>query len=261
MNTFKPSTFTRLNSWRRSARIWTEKNITHNYKIHFFWWRCLPDLLVQRLNEYGTGICILVLAYERYVNVCHPHEVSELLTDSKRIKIYFVMTLTIISFTVADAYNRFVTDDWVCDEAPTFGSKRDYRFRFIISLLSGTIFSYIPAFISIFLYLKVGKILISSKTRVQRNMNLVLAFSVNCFVWVVSLCIKMCQDVSELYLELYVPLWDRYKYPTDNNIFAATLLSFAPCFTSILSPFVLIIVQKNYRKPMIKIFKILKLCK
>ena len=140
-------------------------------------------------------------------------------------------------------------------EAPTFGYNRDYRLRFGLSLLSSAVFSYVPAIISTVLYCKVSYVLAQRKKKMGRNVNLVMAFCFTCFIWIVSLMVKLSQDLFELYAELKLPPWERYRFPVENNIFASSILSFSPCFTSIFSLFILFVVQKNYRKPIADFFK------
>ena len=106
-------------------------------------------------------------------------------------------------------------------------------------------------------------VLAQRKKKMGRNVNLVMAFCFTCFIWIVSLMVKLRQDLFELYAELKLPPWERYRFPVDNNIFASSILSFSPCFTSIFSPFILFVVQKNYRKPIADFFKKIreKICK
>ncbi|XP_063710326.1 uncharacterized protein LOC134838925 [Symsagittifera roscoffensis] len=51
---FKPSSFTRYTGWRDSIREKFLPKVV--YQVNIFWWRCLPDFLIMRVNEYGTGM-------------------------------------------------------------------------------------------------------------------------------------------------------------------------------------------------------------
>ena len=86
--------------------------ITQNF--NWFVYACLPELFLQRLNEYGSGICSLLLAFDRYVNICRPTDAKVILARDKRQKWYFISTIVIICSFVCDAVIRYATHDWNC---------------------------------------------------------------------------------------------------------------------------------------------------
>ena len=49
-----------------------------------FWYACLPLFALRQVNEYGYGLCSLLLAYERYVSVCKAAEQLTLLRSERR---------------------------------------------------------------------------------------------------------------------------------------------------------------------------------
>ena len=61
---FTDNSFWRYTQLRNKVRKILWEQIV--YKVNFFWWRCLPLFLKMRVNEYGLGICALIIAYERY---------------------------------------------------------------------------------------------------------------------------------------------------------------------------------------------------
>ena len=67
-------------------------------------------------KHYGTGICLLILAFERFVNVCLSGSKEQKLSSSNRLKMYVSATVVIITMFGADMFNRYQTEDWVCDE-------------------------------------------------------------------------------------------------------------------------------------------------
>ena len=104
-----------LNNLRTNLQSILQRPITEN--IDPFWFSCLPNLAMIRMNEYAYGICSLLIAYERYVCVCKVAEKSALLSTQKRKKIYFISTLIILCTTISDGIHSYIKHKWYCTYA------------------------------------------------------------------------------------------------------------------------------------------------
>ena len=71
---------------------------------------CFPEFLVIVANDYSTCPCILYMAFERFIMVCHPHKAIEWFSNWKR-KLYcalltaFLLLMVISSYTVNHIIN------------------------------------------------------------------------------------------------------------------------------------------------------------
>ena len=104
-----------LNNLRTNLQSILQRPITEN--IDPFWFSCLPNLAMIRMNEYAYGICSLLLAYERYVCVCKATEKSTLHSSQRRKKIYVFATMIIVCTTIADAIHSYIKQKWNCTYA------------------------------------------------------------------------------------------------------------------------------------------------
>ena len=93
------------NGIRDLIRPYAYKLFVQNFS--WFWYICLPELLTQRLNEYSNCLCALVLAYERYIMICKPHEKDLILTDKRRYLTYVVLTTVIVAMMIIGIFSIF----------------------------------------------------------------------------------------------------------------------------------------------------------
>ena len=118
-------------------------------KVDPFWFSCLPDLLLVRLNEYGNGPCALILAYERFVLVCKPLKKSTLLSSFRRKLMYTFATAVIMISFLTDAICRYVFGSWYC---AMFRFNDNTKITYGMPLLTGFIYSLVPAVLCIGCY-------------------------------------------------------------------------------------------------------------
>ena len=250
MSIYVPPSFSRFVFFRRNLH---EKIEPYIQNMNPFWYSCFPNLLIQRLNEYGSGFCCLILAYERYILVCKPSEKELFLSSSKRKLKYSLVTIATIVLFTGDAASRYVTRDYMCNAAPPFYGRVNFLIRGITSGFLTFVFLLLPTSISVCYYYYVIKQLLELKQskKVGRNQNLAIVFGLSSLTWILGVTTKLLYQLYYFFVITRVPLYDVYKYPMMHS-FQLQLFSFSASFASILSPLMLIIVLKSYRKPVEK---------
>ena len=244
-----PSSFKFYSNLRLNIKLELGSRIT-NF-IDPFWYHCLPLLLLQRLNEYGTGIVTSVLAYERYVLICKPSEKSLLLSTKRRFICYISVTATVLVFFISDASVRFIYGGAprLCADAPVFGFNNNPELRLVLNVLSIAIFCLVPGGIQVILYWRALQQLLTSKAKkLGRNMNLSLAFVFGSLTTIIFSFSKIFCDIYN-YDMANKSKYELYRHPIMANSFNSTMVNSLLCVTSVVSPFLLLVVHKSYREP------------
>ena len=223
-------------------------------KISWFWYICFPELVTQRLNEYSSCICALVLAYERYILICKPLEKDVILTYKRRFLTNLAVTSLILALITGDGSLRYLNYDHSCSHGFVFVGNREFELqsRLISSILTAVLFSLAPAVVCMFYYYQAAKILVNRKKKVGRNLNLIICFSGVCFIWVLTFLAKNGFFVYNFLLTAYVPLRKFYKYPLVRNYTLRFLFSNFSGFSSVVNPYLILLGQTDYRKPFLK---------
>ena len=214
---------------------------------------CLPEVLGQRLGEYSTGLCNVILAYERYVMIVLPTQKNILLSSYRRKRIYLAATTIILSVFVTDVIIRAISGDIYCYHAPgrqIFTSKEVGEY--VTNVISLFVFSIIPFCFCFCCYVIVIRALLSRKKKIGRNIHLVSAFAFSCTIWFTSFSMKLFYDSYLFTLHITQPFTQLYKYPLATNLFARRTFGMFGCVPSFFSPFILIVLLKSYRKPFLK---------
>ena len=218
---------------------------------HFFQY-CLPEILGTCLAQYASGLCNVILAYERYVLITLPTERDILLSPPRRKKIYAAVTLIISVTLFSDAAYKAITKEESCHNVGAGWQliiKSESVAVYVANTLSQLLFSGVPFGYCLSRYIFIIKALLTRKKKIGRNIHLVLAFGCTCAVWFLCFTIKQVWILYSLILEVAVPFSELYKFPLATNLIANRVFYNFNCVPSFFSPFVLVVLLKNYRKP------------
>ena len=212
-----------------------------------FWYRCVPSLFMIRLFEYGFGICSVVIAYERYILVVKAAEKDSILTSRKRKLIYSITTLIILGSFAADVIYAKTMNYIYC----WFGYRVNTSSHMIRipNLCITFVYAVIPALCCVYFYKEIATILLARKHKVGRNLNLVLCFATICGLWILCLIIKTIVILYDWVVVTTVNSVDQRKYPFVLNNSSSHLVRQVGSLTSLFDPFLILVSQKDYRKP------------
>ena len=130
--------------------------------------------------------------------------------------------------------------------------------RLLTTIITSVIFSFIPGIASIICYARIAKRLLRSKKKVSRNLNLVMAFGVSSAIWFLCWTFNLIFQSYSFYITKYVQFYEAHKYFLYSNITSVHLMDKVSGLTSIVNPFLLLIILQNYRKPAINFVKKIK---
>ena len=214
-------------------------------------------MLTQRLNEYSSGICAILLAYERYILVCKPFEKDKILSDQKRKKYYILATFGILVMTVGEGIVRYLTYDFHCYTGFTFfkGHKFEELSRIISGTVTAVLFSLIPALFCLYYYYHASSALFGRDKKIGRNLNLIACFSAICVIWLLSLLLRYSVVLYQLLVSSYALKLHQYKYPILNNKNIKYLLFNISAVSSVCNPFLILLAQTDHREPFLKFLR------
>ena len=218
--------------------------------VSWFWYICLPELLTQRLNEYSNGPCTLLIAYERYVMVCKPHQKDQILTEKRRYKMYATVTLTIIFMLFLDAFIRYTSYDFHCSSGFIFDQFD--QSRTISSTVTCLIFSILPTVFSTLFYYRAATALIKRKKKIGRNLNLIVCFAMICSVSLLTLSVRYTFNVYLIFVAKKELPRKIYQYPFVRNLHLRFILNNFSGFAAVFNPFLILLGQTDYREPFFK---------
>ena len=247
-----------LNDIRSIVRPFISRHIVANFS--WFWYICVPELLTQRLNEYSNGPCAVLLAYQRYIMVCKPHEKDFILTKKFRQRSCFALTFIILTMMTIDGFIRYLTYDFNCSAGfkihlATFSVNKT---RLISSTISTALFSIIPAIFCICCYYKTASILFKRKKKVGRNLNLIMCFAMICGIWLFTLFVRYGFYLYTFFIKEYTLPRKLHQYPIARNMQLKFLLNNFSGFSSVCNPFLILLGQRDYREPFFKLINQMK---
>ena len=240
---------------RSKIRLAFRTPITEN--VDPFWFSCLPNLALTRVNEYGFGLCSLLLAYERFILICKPTEKSTLLSSTRKKKMYAAISSMIVVPILIDGIHSYIRQKWHCFLALSLNGQviMNTSVQYGIPLLLAGL----PLLLCFRFYRRIAQVLFARQKKVGRNMNLLLCFAAICLVWTLSLTAKTGMAVSAFYrafmLKSAAELLNAPFYYTYGQADSVRLLF---SMTSLVDPFLLLICQKDYRKPFTEKTEMLK---
>ena len=230
---------------RRQIQLLIQQLIVQN--IHPFWFGCLPHLFIIRVNEVGFGLCSILIAYERYNLLCKPTEKSTLLSKRRRQTSYVLITLTIISVSVAESVYHYIYRHYEC--LFLVRGFANAKVGHLLNLSSILVFS-LPASLCCYCYFKVAKVLFSRKKKIGRNLNLIFCFIAICVVWILSIMFKLFPVVYYTFSTLYTKESTKmHEFPLQFIIEHLSMLSLLGGITSLFDPILILVSQRDYRKP------------
>ena len=157
------------------------------YNILNFYYRrpCVHKFLELYLNESSTGMCILVLATERFILTEFPFRAKIILQRRNRIIIYssvlVILILTSGLFFVNHEkalLGNIVNTDRTCIHS------RSEQFQASIFWLKVIFYYLLPATLAFVMYVRIILTLLNSKRNQTRNVNLSIAFCISYFSWI-----------------------------------------------------------------------------
>ena len=234
--------------------------ITQN--IDPFWFSCLPQLAMTRVNEYGFGLCSLLLAYERFILICKPTRKPILLSSTRKKKLYAAVSSIIIISIVLDGVHSYIRQKWRCFQAFTLHGQgiMNTSVQYGIPIL----YSVIPLIFCFRYYWHIARVLFRRERKIGRNLNLLLCFAAICLVWTLSLTAKTGMAVSAFYRAFTSnSVADLMHAPFYYTYGQADCVRLLFSMTSIVDPIILLVCQKDYRSPFIQKVEMVKkkICK
>ena len=138
------------------------------------------------------------------------------------------------------------------------GAAENIGYRLVTTLLTSIIFSFIPGIFSVFFYIRIAGTLLRCKKKVGRNLNLILAFGFSCFTWLICWAVYCGTQIQFFFIMKNKQVHKLYTFAIISNLAVFHLINLISGLTSILNPFLLLIILQNYRKPAVNFFKRLK---
>ena len=240
---------------RHKVQLLIQQPIVQN--IHPFWFGCVPHLFITRLNEYGNGLCALLIAYERYILICKPTKKSTLLSKRRQRFRYVLVTATILLLFGAESFYHYFYRHFTCYYL--IQSLENAHFGHLLNIMSNLGFSLLPALICCHCYFCIAKVLICRRKKIGRNLNLILCFATTCAVWVVSLIVKIFPLIY--YLVRSLATTDpsmMHDFPLQLNMENLQMVTLLSGLTSLFDPVLIIVSQKDYRKPFYNFWKMIR---
>ena len=210
----------------------------------------------DKLNFYSTGLCIALIAIERYVLICWPFHAKQVLTKKNKVMGSVGLTITII----AASLRYFVC--WTRPSEETFRSFLLSLYPYLClsgkreALLDIIIFFVIPALSTIFMYLCVGLKLRKAISNQERNRDLTIAFFLSCVSWVVLWLPKMISETLQIFrVQSMVSLFNG-ELSNVNMVVEVLMFVDSPLFllNPFINPIIFIFVCRDFQKPMKKLW-------
>ena len=141
--------------------------------------KCVNEFIIDIANDYSTAPCLILMAVERYVMVCHSSIAKRVLTKRNRRIICIGLTVSVMILILCASIPTFVTnyDPEDCDKS----FYADFITRYIFD---GFILFATPAIICLVLYTLVGIRLWKVRQNASRNRNLTIAFLTTTMLWI-----------------------------------------------------------------------------
>ena len=122
------------------------------------------------------------------------------------------------------------------------------------SLLLTTFYSLLPAVLCIYFYCKCALVLLKRSKKIGRNLNLIMCFAAICTVWTICLITKIVRRAYMWYLtQTSTQLIDIFGRSFVSSYGRGEIVILLGSFTSIVDPVLILICQKDYRKPITKV--------
>ena len=205
----------------------------------------------KRFNIYSTGYCVLAIAIERFILVCHPFKVNTLLTKTKRKIVALLLTVFILGYSSMDFICRYFSFIYRASDV----KENCYGNRFVDAIIESVVFFAIPAVATIALYSLIGRKLKTVQANQDRNRDLTRAFAVSCFLWVVTWIPLIIVDVIfDFYYQFRIGL---LMY-TKTFLESMDLCYDLALFCSVINPFLFIFITKDFQGPLKKVWDCLK---
>ena len=136
---------------------------------------CIVAFFAFRLNEFSTGICVMILAIERYILTCHPFDAKIYLRKRNRVLMYLGASVFIVVCCTVFLVNHKLDGQSFYAKAACVNIRSKFIRRFSFWARISVCFV-IPAVISAGLYIRTVIILLKSKQNRERNRTLIKAF-------------------------------------------------------------------------------------
>ena len=138
---------------------------------------CAVLFFAFRLNEFSTGICIMILAIERYILTCRPFDAKTYLRQRNRLLIYLVASVFIAVCCTVFLANHKSSHISFGLEVACVNIRSEFIQKFSFWARISVCFV-IPAAISAGLYTRTIIVLLESKHHRERNRTLIKAFCI-----------------------------------------------------------------------------------
>ena len=239
---------------RRQIQLLVQQPIAQN--VHPFWFGCLPHLFITRLNEYGNGLCSILIAYERFVLICKPTQKDTLLSKKRRRLGYVIITTIIVLIFAGESFYHYFYRHFTCYYL--IQEFEHAQFGHLINLISNLVFSVLPALLCCYYYSCIAKVLFSRQKKIGRNLNLIFCFAVICIVWIISIIVKLLPLIYYNVSSFDIFGSAMLLVPFELNIGNLHMVTLLSGITSLVDPILILVSQKDYRKPFYNFWKKLK---
>ena len=147
----------------------------------------------ESINIPSTGVCLLVMAIERFILVCRSTDAERMLSKTKHRTLCFLSTASIL---VGFAIN-FLREA-VKEGLPAFYRLFSWEVIPIMKGLEFLIFFIIPAIICSVLNIRVSLTLKKMMTNRERNLQLTRALAVTTICWLITWTPNVCIEIYAL---------------------------------------------------------------
>ncbi|XP_075253197.1 uncharacterized protein LOC142344995 [Convolutriloba macropyga] len=209
-------------------------------------YQCSFHHLRLLLTQYCTGPCVLFLAFDRYFAVCWSTRAQRIMSRNVKIICAAAITLILISIYISAPLRTVLVYDngkgrLQCDAMM-------YKSAFRKVIVDTVVFYCGPAFISLVLYIRVGAILLKTKSKqAVRNRNLTIALLFSTLYWIACWFPATFQTVraSITFESQYDFFGQKFSYYIFEEACILLLLSHA-----YINPIILMFVSRKFQQPM-----------
>ena len=214
------------------------------------------------LNLITTGYCVLVIAIERYIMVCHPFRAKQIITKTSRIISCVFLTIFLLGYVIRSFYCSNILKMWSSSwyYKLDFACIDEYKSE---ELFESLFFFVAPAILTTILYTFVAVRLRKTRANRDRTRDITIAFLTSCVLWII---LWFPEEASRL-IDAFCHSDDK-ECQTDYNrpetVAYVILQSFNSemfFLYSMINPVVLVFVCRDFQKPVKKLFQRMRQCR
>ena len=214
------------------------------------------------VNLITTGYCVLVIAIERYIMVCHPFRAKQIITKTSRVITCIILTLFLLGYVIRSFYCSYILNMWSSSwyHKMDFACFDEYRSE---ELFESLFFFVAPAILTTILYTFVAVRLRKTRANRDRTRDITIAFLTSCVLWII---LWFPEEASRL-IDAFCPgnrMDCQVEYNKPEIVAYVILQSFDSemfFLYSMINPVILVFVCRDFQKPVKKLFQKITQCR